>query len=107
MMTLKISPKLKTRRGVSISVEDHLKMAKHLAEAKLHLMRLFADMQKFYSKTALKPYRVLQPGMGGQMSVLTSVLDDSWHALISDEEHAKYGHIYYVSNEVRWGNDIT
>jgi len=87
------------KKAKTMPLEEHLKTADDLAIAAHHLTRAFMRSQKYFYKTSrLMKYmfKFLSNSLvHGPWSVVKSELDDDYHKVISDEEFAEHGHIYY------------
>ena len=82
----------------SMTVEEHLELAKKVREARALMEDIAFTLQKHIpkgSRACKTAFNILYP----QFDNLRSSLDHDWHELITDEQFAEYGHIYYKQPE--------
>ena len=84
-----------------LSLQDHFDLADSLAIAEHHLVKMFFLCQEKQGKSK-KLCSMLRPiaiGLTCIIGKLQCELDRQYHELITDEEFAQYGHIYYNLNK--------
>jgi hypothetical protein len=81
-----------------MTLNDHLTIADDLAIAAHHLTKVFLKCQLHYPSSGrlMKLLRKFAHNLpSSEFSQVKSLLDSSYHELITDEQFREHGHIYY------------